>query len=216
MLRFATFHAFSSPLCDWIVNNYESPLKGAPWSFWGTSLLFVCLAAVPAHCSVYLHIYFAQMPSQLCLSPDLPLVSGCLGVHIRILSAVHQHFYLFIFSISSPASSFSSHSHKQTDTHSLTQLISPSHAHSSSRMWPCLIVYHAHLFSLRDVTIAYLFSSGLPSHIKMIDSFHSLHIFKLYLISSFPLAFKFLLFPCLKVIMLPRHVIIHSRDCFFS
>lgn len=152
----------------------------------------------------------------LCLSPDLPLVSGCLGVHIRILSAVHQHFYLFIFSISSPASSFSSHSHKQTDTHSLTQLISPSHAHSSSRMWPCLIVYHAHLFSLRDVTIAYLFSSGLPSHIKMIDSFHSLHIFKLYLISSFPLAFKFLLFPCLKVIMLPRHVIIHSRDCFFS
>lgn len=108
------------------------------------------------------------------------------------------------------------HTNRQTHTHSLTQLISPSHAHSSSRMWPCLIVYHAHLFSLRDVTIAYLFSSGLPSHIKMIDSFHSLHIFKLYLISSFPLAFKFLLFPCLKVIMLPRHVIIHSRDCFFS
>ena len=88
--------------------------------------------------------------------------------------------------------------HTHTHTHTLTQLIRPSHAHSSGRMWPCLIVYHAHLFSLHDVTIAYLFSSGLPSHIKMIDSFHSLHIVKLYLISSFPLAFKSLLFPVLK------------------
>lgn len=172
-----------------------------------------------------LHVYLPQMPSRLianlfftspsyfclCLSPDLPLV--CLAVLVctsefgglRDQLFISYVLFLFLYTFT------------QTDRHtlSLTQLISPSLAHSSGRMWPCLIVYHAHLFSLHDVTIAYLFSSGLPSHIKMIDSFHSLHIFKLYLISSFPLAFKSLLFPCLKVIMLPRHIIIHTLDCFF-
>lgn len=142
--------------------------------------------------------------SSLSLAWLAACVSGCRAVLVCTsefwglgISFFISHF-LFLYT----------HSHRQTDTHtdSLTQLISPSHAHSSGRMWPCLIVYHAHLFSLHDVTIPYLFSSGLPSHIKMIDSFHSLHIFKLYLISSFPMAFKSLLFPCLKVIMLPRHI----------
>lgn len=140
-------------------------------------------------------------------------VSGCLAVLVctsefwGLVDQLFISYFLFLFL----------YTFTQTDRHtlSLTQLISPSLAHSSGRMWPCLIVYRAHLFSLHDVTIAYLFSSGLPSHIKMIDSFHSLHIFKLYLISSFPLAFKSLLFPCLKVIMLPRHIIIHTLDCFF-
>lgn len=152
-------------------------------------------------------IFVSPLTCRLCLAV-LVCTSEFWALCINIFIYLFLVFHLLLL--------LSLHIHTNRQTHSLTQLISPSHAHSSSRMWPCLIVYHAHLFSLRDVTIAYLFSSGLPSHIKMIDSFHSLHIFKLYLISSFPLAFKFLLFPCLKVIMLPRHVIIHSRDCFFS
>lgn len=98
-----------------------------------------------------------------------------------------------------------------------TQLIRPSHTCSSGRMWPCLIVYHAYLFSLHDVTIAYLFSPGLLSHIKMIDSFHSLHIFKLYLISAYFLGILNPSFsPRLKVIMLLVHIAIHRQGCFFS
>ena len=37
-------------------------------------------------------------------------------------------------------------------------------------------MHHAHLFSLHDVAIACLFSSGPLSHVQMIGSFHSLHI----------------------------------------
>lgn len=194
-----------------------------PPSFWGTACLFVCLVVILSRWSVCLHVCLPPMASRLlahllctspsdfylCVPPDLQPV--CLAVLVcasEYWGLQIPRFYL-VLPVYLPV-----HLHKPTD--SLTQLISSSHAHSSGRMWPCLIVYHAHLFSLHDVTIAYLFSPGLPSHIKMIDSFHSLHIFKLYLISSFLLAFKSLLSRCLKVLMLPRHIAVHNRVCFFS
>lgn len=58
------------------------------------------------------------------------------------------------------------------------ELISTWRARSPRRMWPCLIVQQVHLLARRDVVIAYLFSSGLLSHIKMIDSFHSGYIYR--------------------------------------
>lgn len=196
MLRSATFHAFSSPLCDWIVNNgvaFESSVVLALLR----PFFFVCLAALPAHCSVCLHVYLPQMLSwliahlfftspsyfNLCLLRHLLLVCLAFLVCSSEFWGLRIRGVFFCFSCS-----LLIHTYTQTRAPSLAQLISPSQAHSSGRMWPCLIVYHAHLFSLHDVTIAYLFSSGLPSHIKMIDSFHSLHIFRLYLISSFHLA----------------------------
>lgn len=159
---------------------------------WSTALLFVRLVGVPARCSVCLLVSNAKStgsPPPLHQSLELLSlslawlalsVSDCLCLYIQIVRTM-DHFCRLLFLC------LSVDSHKQAHA-PYTQLISSSHTCSSGRTWPCLIVYHAYLFSLHDVTTAYLFSPGLLSHIKMIDSFHSLHIFKLYLISSFVLA----------------------------
>lgn len=147
---------------------------------------FVCLVAVPARCSV------CRLASNA-KSSDSPPPRTFISVSrltctlsVWLSQSVYPNFQDHGSLLSSPTLPFCGFT--QTGTHSL-QLISSSHTCSSGRTWPCLIVHHAYLFSLHDVTPAYLFSPGLLSHIKMIDSFHSLHIFKLYLISSFVLAF---------------------------
>lgn len=116
MLRSATFHAFSSPLCDWIVNNYESPLKAlCRWSFWGTSLSFclfgcstcpllclpACLLAPDAKSTdsppllqpaPLTFVFVSRLTCRLCV-----WMSGCLSLYIRIFEGLGISFFISYF-----------------------------------------------------------------------------------------------------------------------
>lgn len=81
------------------------------------------------------------------------------------------------------------------------QLISTRSACGPSQMWPCLIVQQVQLLAPRDAVIAYFFSAGLLSHIKMIDSFHSGHISQALFDKLIPRVATSILFSCSKVIM---------------